>query len=63
VNTEPVNAYEIILGNTDSAAALKAFLSRPRAYGLLITDMTMPGMAGTDLAKAVTLTRPAAQPP
>ena len=42
-----VNTY------TDSGDALKAFLNTPRTYDLLITDMTMPGMTGTGLAKAV----------
>jgi len=43
--------------HSDSADALKAFLACPRAYDLLITDMTMPGMTGTDLAKAVKAVR------
>jgi len=42
---------------TDSADALKAFLVCPRVYDLLITDMTMPGMTGTGLAKAVKAVR------
>ncbi|WP_372680387.1 response regulator [Desulfosarcina sp.] len=42
---------------TDSAEALKAFLDCPRLYDLLITDMTMPGMTGTGLAKAVKAVR------
>ena len=42
-----------VSAHTDSAEALKAFLACPRAYDLLITDMTMPGMTGTGLAKAV----------
>ncbi|WP_419659005.1 two component system sensor histidine kinase, hybrid [Desulfosarcina variabilis str. Montpellier] len=37
----------------DSSDALNAFIKAPRAYDILITDMTMPGMAGTGLAKAV----------
>jgi CheY-like chemotaxis protein len=41
----------------DSADALRAFKACPRAYDLLITDMTMPGMTGTDLAKAVKAVR------
>jgi DNA-binding response OmpR family regulator len=41
----------------DSADALKAFMACPRVYDLLITDMTMPGMTGTDLAKAVKAVR------
>ncbi|MGA6927565.1 MAG: response regulator [Desulfosarcina sp.] len=38
---------------TDSTTALKSFLNCPGAYDLLITDMTMPWMKGTDLARAV----------
>ena len=43
--------------HTDSAEALKAFLGCPRRFDLLITDMTMPGMTGTGLAKAVKVVR------
>ena len=46
-----------VSAHTDSASALKAFLSCPKAYGLLITDMTMPGMTGIGLAKAVKAVR------
>ena len=42
---------------TDSADAFKAFLASPQIYDLLITDMTMPVMTGTGLAKAVKETR------
>jgi signal transduction histidine kinase len=42
-----------VSAHTNSGDALNAFLSTPRAYDLLITDMTMPGMTGTALAKAV----------
>jgi DNA-binding response OmpR family regulator len=42
---------------TDSSDALKAFLSTPRTYDLLITDMTMPGMTGAELAKAMKTAR------
>jgi DNA-binding response OmpR family regulator len=42
---------------TDSAEAFKAFLAGPGVYDLLITDMTMPGMTGTGLAKAVKAVR------
>ncbi len=42
-----------VTAHTDSTDALKTFLSCPKAYDLLITDMTMPEMTGTDLAKAV----------
>ncbi|MBR9985576.1 MAG: response regulator [Desulfosarcina sp.] len=42
---------------SDSAEALREFLGCPRLYDLLITDMTMPGMTGTGLAKAVKAVR------
>jgi DNA-binding response OmpR family regulator len=42
---------------TDSTEALKAFLARPRVFDLMITDMTMPKMTGTGLAKAVKAVR------
>jgi CheY-like chemotaxis protein len=42
-----------VSAHTNSGDALKAFLNAPRAYDLVITDMTMPGMTGTGLAKAV----------
>ena len=42
-----------VSAHTDSKVALEDFASCPRAYDLLITDMTMPGMTGTSLAKAV----------
>ncbi len=43
--------------HSNGADALKAFVACPRVYDLLITDMTMPGMTGTDLAKAVKAVR------
>jgi DNA-binding response OmpR family regulator len=46
-----------VSAHADSAEALETFLSNPRAYDLLITDMTMPGMTGTSLAKAVKTVR------
>jgi CheY-like chemotaxis protein len=42
---------------TDSSAALDGFRSQPRAYDLLITDMTMPGMNGIELTRAVQAVR------
>lgn len=38
---------------TDSDAALKSLVANLGAYDLLITDMTMPGMTGTDLTQKV----------
>ena len=38
---------------TDSFQALEAFRDKPESYDLLITDQTMPGLTGADLACAV----------
>ena len=38
---------------TESRAALDVFREMPEAFDLVITDMTMPGMTGDALAKAV----------
>jgi PAS domain S-box-containing protein len=38
---------------TNSLEALEVFRTQPDAYDLVITDMTMPGMTGIDLAKAL----------
>jgi DNA-binding response OmpR family regulator len=46
-----------VSAHTNSTEALKAFCGCPQAYDLLITDMTMPGMTGTGLVKAVRAVR------
>jgi DNA-binding response OmpR family regulator len=46
-----------VTAHTDSKTSLDVFLSSPHSYDLLITDMTMPGMTGSDLAKAVKAAR------
>jgi nitrogen-specific signal transduction histidine kinase/FixJ family two-component response regulator len=38
---------------TNSAHALATFLSKPHAFDIMITDMTMPHLSGIDLIKAV----------
>lgn len=38
---------------TNSAQALAAFLLKPYAFDIMITDMTMPHLSGIDLIKAV----------
>jgi CheY-like chemotaxis protein len=38
---------------TDSIEAFELFQSSPRAFDLIITDMTMPGMSGDKLAKKI----------
>ncbi|BBO77585.1 hypothetical protein DSCW_50020 [Desulfosarcina widdelii] len=42
---------------TDSSTALDGFRSQPRTYDLMITDMTMPGMNGLELTRAVKAVR------
>jgi signal transduction histidine kinase/ActR/RegA family two-component response regulator len=43
---------------TSSEEALAAFQRAPSSFDLLITDLTMPGMTGTSLARAVAAVRP-----
>lgn len=38
---------------TDSNQALSTYLRNPSSYRLIITDQTMPGMTGMELAQAV----------
>ena len=43
---------------TDPAAALHAFRTSPRGFDAVITDYAMPGMTGTELARAMRALRP-----
>ncbi|MGB5685587.1 MAG: ATP-binding protein [Candidatus Electrothrix sp.] len=43
---------------TQSLKALEKFQNDPKAFDLLITDHTMPGLTGGDLARSVLLLRP-----
>jgi CheY-like chemotaxis protein len=43
--------YEVV-GFTASPAALESFRANPKEFDLIITDLTMPQLAGLDLAKA-----------
>lgn len=43
---------------TDSRTALEKFNAAPESFDLVITDQTMPGLAGEDLARAMLKVRP-----
>ena len=47
-----------ITATTSSVNALEMFLSRPERFDLVISDMTMPGMTGKELAKEFLKIRP-----
>ncbi len=46
-----------VTGKTDSTQALELFRSNPHAFDLVISDMTMPLLVGTDLAREMTKIR------
>ena len=46
-------------GFDSSAAALEAFRAEPQRYDLVLTDQTMPDLAGTELAAQIRRLRPA----
>jgi len=48
-----------VTAHTSSVDALEDFRARPGDFALLLTDDTMPGLTGTDLARAVLEIRPA----
>ena len=48
----------LVVGRTGSIEALELFQSRPESFDLVITDMTMPNMTGSELAKQVLHIRP-----
>lgn len=43
---------------TDSQSALLKFRENPEAFDLLVTDQTMPGMTGAELAQSLMVIRP-----
>ena len=49
--------YEVI-GRTSSLEALELFRARPDRFDLVITDMTMPNMTGSELAQQLMRIRP-----
>ena len=46
-----------VSAHADSSTAYNAFRSQPLSYDLLITDMTMPGMNGIELTRALKAVR------
>jgi PAS domain S-box-containing protein len=42
-----------VIGKTSSPEALAAFRAQPDAFDLIITDLTMPGLTGRELAREV----------
>jgi len=49
--------YEVT-ARTSSLDALNTFQNEPERFDIVITDLTMPGMTGTDLAKRIMQIRP-----
>jgi PAS domain S-box-containing protein len=47
-----------VRAENSSRQALAAFRTTPEAFDLLITDMTMPGLTGADLAREILALRP-----
>ena len=47
-----------VTGYHDPAEALQDFKARPDAFDVVVTDLSMPGMSGFELARAVLATRP-----
>ena len=48
-----------VTGISDSTDALREFQSDPNKFDLIITDQTMPGLRGSELARAILKIRPA----
>jgi PAS domain S-box-containing protein len=49
--------YEVI-GESDSRLALDTFRADPEAFDVVVTDLTMPGLTGVDLARELLRLRP-----
>jgi len=47
-----------VTSKSGAAEALEAFAASPQSFDLVLTDMTMPGMTGTELAENVLSVRP-----
>lgn len=52
------NAGYHVTGINDSTDALNLFISSPNDFDLVITDMAMPGMVGSELSKKILTIRP-----
>lgn len=48
----------LVTGSTSSQEALEIFLNQPSAFDLVITDMTMPGLTGTEIATKMMSLKP-----
>ncbi|MHC1743802.1 MAG: response regulator [Syntrophobacteraceae bacterium] len=46
-----------VISQTSPIEALKSFYSNPQAFDLIISDFTMPGMTGIDLAQKIRVAR------
>ena len=68
VDDEPLNTTNwsallaqegfIVQGFTSGSEALDSFKKEPNAYSILLSDLRMPGMSGSELAKALRQIRP-----
>jgi len=60
IDDEPTlcNAAQKLTAKTNAAAAMQQFRADPTAFDLVITDLTMPGLTGVDVAAQVLLARP-----
>jgi CheY-like chemotaxis protein len=47
-----------VTAKANSLEALECFRAAPEAFDLVLTDMTMPGLTGIELARELTITRP-----
>ncbi len=47
-----------VSGFTDAAQALAAFAAAPGDFDLILTDLSMPGASGMDVARAILSIRP-----
>ena len=47
-----------VTGFTDPTRAVREFQARPRDFDAVVTDLSMPGMSGFDLAEKLLATRP-----